>query len=172
MSIRAVDIPDESLLRRYRESGDYADCYTTTIGRSVTHAEFVTAFYTTWLFKLERWILSWAVDKPSTDEDAARVAAGASEHFAAWHVEARVQDQLLVCDFQGATRSWFGLTRQAASTRLYFGSAIVRRVHSSTGRRTLTWPFRALLGFHWLYSRALLAAARRRLAARPARVAS
>ena len=83
MSIRASDIPDESLLRRYRESGDYADCYTTSVAGSVTHAEFVTAFYTTWLFKLERWILTWAVGKPSTDVDAARVATGASDRFAA-----------------------------------------------------------------------------------------
>jgi hypothetical protein len=171
MSIRVGDIPDESLLRGYRESGDYADCYTTTVGCSVTHAEFVTAFYTTWLFKLERWILSWAVDKPSTDEDAARVAAGTSERFAAWYVEARAQDQLLMCDFRGATRSWFGLVRQTASTRLYFGSAIVRRASPRSGRRELAWQFHALLGFHRLYSRALLAAARRRLAARPASVA-
>ena len=172
MPVRVGDIPDESLLRRYVESGDYADCYTTILASNVTHAQFVTAFYTTWLFKLERWILSWAVDRPSTDADAARVARGTSERFSGWSVEARAHDQMLMCDFRGTTRSWFMVARESASsTRLYFGSAVIARVEADTTRRRLTWPFRALMGFHRLYSRALLATAARRLVANPASVA-
>jgi hypothetical protein len=46
-------------------------------------------------------------------------------------------------------------------TRLYFGSAVVTR----TGQRRKAARFRALLGFHRGYSRALLAAAKSRLTA-------
>lgn len=48
MPVRVGDMPDESLLRRYLESGDYADCYTTSVAGDVTHAQFVTAFHTAW----------------------------------------------------------------------------------------------------------------------------
>ena len=66
----------------------------------------MTAFYTTWLFRLERWILRLAVARPSTDEEAHQLARGEREAFAAWSVEARAPDQLLMCDFTGRTRSW------------------------------------------------------------------
>ena len=55
----------------------------------------------------------------------------------------------------------------AASTRLYFGSGIVPRVDRVTGEKRMGWGYRLLLGFHRLYSRALLAAARTRLARSP-----
>ena len=47
----------------------------------------------------------------------------------------------------------------AASDALYFGSAIVPRQRGGLG-----WQYAALVGFHKLYSRLLLAAAARRLA--------
>ena len=47
-------------------------------------------------------------------------------------------------------------------TRLYFGSAVVART-ADDGHPRLGFSFRALLGFHRRYSRALLAAARTRL---------
>ncbi len=48
-------------------------------------------------------------------------------------------------------------------TRLYFGSAVVPKRDSKTGEPRLGTGFRALLGFHQLYSVALLRAARRAL---------
>jgi hypothetical protein len=36
----------------------------------VTLAEYVNAFYTTRVFRLERIILKWAVSRPSTDAQA------------------------------------------------------------------------------------------------------
>jgi hypothetical protein len=164
-SIQPHPLPDGALLRRYVGGEDYADCYATLIDRAVSHEEFVRAFYTTWVFKLERSILRWVVAKPSSDADAAALAAGARETFAAWRVEARAPDQLLMCDFLGNTRSWLMTARESeASTRLYFGSAVVARTDRSTGKRALGPSFRALLGFHKVYSRVLLSAARSRLA--------
>ncbi len=64
------------------------------------------AFYTTWIFKLERAILKWAVSRASTDLDAKRLAEGEIDRFSAWSVEDRNDNQLLMSDFQGRTRSW------------------------------------------------------------------
>ena len=134
----------------------------TEIHGSVSHQQFVTAFYTTTLFKLERVILKWAVSRPSTDADAQQLASGTIDAFAAWHVEKRSENQLLMCDLHGRTRSWLMVaplkTDRGQVTRLYFGSAVVPVKSASTGTPAIGVGFRALLGFHKLYSRALLSA--------------
>ena len=48
-------------------------------------------------------------------------------------------------------------------TRLYFGSAVVPVDDARTGRRRIGTVFVLLLGFHRVYSRVLLWAARARL---------
>jgi len=131
----------------------------TEIPISVSHAQYVNAFYTTPLFKLERFILTWTVSKPSTDAQAKQLANGLTDKFAAWTVEARAENQLLMCDFANRTRSWFMIAPLEKSTRLYFGSAVVPR----TGKSTLEFGYRSLIGFHKMYSVALLYAARARL---------
>ncbi len=160
-------LPPFSLLARYANGGGYADCYATELPGSFSQAEYVAAFYTTWLFKLERAILKWLVSKPSSDDEAAQLARGERDRFAAWSVEASAPNQLLMRDFLGNTRSWLMIepTHDGGVTRLYFGSAIVPRTDRKTGRRRMTLGFRLLLGFHKGYSRALLRAARSRLAA-------
>ena len=52
--IRSCELPSNALLNRYLASGAYADCYVTEVTRRVSHAEYVEAFYTTAVFKLER----------------------------------------------------------------------------------------------------------------------
>jgi hypothetical protein len=166
--VTAARLPAHALLAAYGRDGGYADCYVTELPRVVTHAEYVEAFYTTWLFKLERLILAWLVKRPSTDTEARLLALGGRDAFAAWSVEGRAGNQLLMCDFQSRTRSWLMLEPGPSSTRLYFGSGIVPHVDRETGKKRMGPGFRALLGFHKLYSRALLAAARARLARAPA----
>ena len=163
MSIERLPLPDHALHARYARDQAYADCYSTVITRRVTHAQFVEAFYTTWLFKLERWILARAVRKPSSDGEAGQISRGEIVHFAAWTQEARAPDQLLMCDFLGATRSWFMVAPEGTGTRLYFGSVVTSRENPRTGQRELGRNYRLLMGFHKLYSRALLGAARARL---------
>jgi hypothetical protein len=161
--IRKEPLPDHALHAGYARQGSYADCYSTDIDRQVGLAGFVAAFYTTWLFKLERAILALLVNKPSTDEQAAAIARGQRQDFAAWTEEARAGDQLLMCDFQGNTRSWFMVAPVGGVTRLYFGSVVVRRRDPATGQLAMGRGFSLLLGFHKLYSRALLRAAHARL---------
>lgn len=114
---------------------------------------------------------------PSTDAEARAVAIGEAPfdrlgakgcdtaRFAAWTVEARSECQLVMCDYQGRTRSWFMVLRQAqdgreGGTRVYFGTAIA----AGRGGR-IPFAFRLLMPFHHLYSRALLWSAVRRLRA-------
>jgi hypothetical protein len=154
--IARPDLPQEALLRKDRNAGAYTDCYATEIPVRVSHAAYVEAFYTTWVFKLERLLLKWLVAKPSTDDDARRLSRGELDAFAAWTVEARARDQILLTDFLGRTKSWLMIAPAGDSaTRLYFGSAVMR----------MSSPYTTLLGFHKLYSRILLAAAKSRLLA-------
>ena len=165
-SVTRCEIPPNTLLASYVRAGTYADCYVTEVERPVSHSEYVEAFYMTALFKVERLILRWLVARPSSDLDAKRLAVAGVETFAAWKVESRAKDQLLLADFSGRTRSWLMVSPSEtddAGTRLYFGSAVVPLLRAGSEQGTLGWSFTSLLGFHKLYSRALLLAARRRL---------
>src|SRR3569833_1313471 len=126
-SVRACSLPEAALLSKYMQAGAYTDCLTTEIAKPVSHAAYVEAFYTSRVFKLERFLLTWLVSKPSTDAQARDLASGASDTFAAWRVEERTANQLLVCDFLGYTRSWLmiGPPGDEGVTRLYFGTAVV-----------------------------------------------
>ena len=162
-AIKTCELPPEALLNKYRYDGAYSDCYSVDIARCVSHVEFVEAFYTTWLFKIERRLLKWFVAKPSTDSEVAQLAVGGSDSFSAWRVEARATNQLLLSDFQGRTRSWLMVENHGAITHLYFGSAVVPVQNKKQRQPSLGFTFNVLLGFHQLYSRALLSAARSRL---------
>jgi hypothetical protein len=171
--IQTCKLPPGALLGRYLGGGAFADCYVTEIASPVTHAEYVSAFYTTPVFKLERLILEWLVSRPSTDTQALQLATGTLDEFAAWSVESRSTDQLLLSDFRGRTRSWLMIEKAgvdgASGTRLYFGSAVVPAIDRKSDRALLGFTDRALLGFHKLYSRVLLQAAHRQLMHRSAR---
>ena len=163
-SIRACPLPEGALLLKYAQAGAYTDCFTTDMARPAAHAAYVEAFYTSGVFKLERFLLAWLLSKPSTDEQARDLASGAADSFAAWRVEARSPNQLLVCDFLGYTRSWLMSDQpDNGGARLYFGTAVVPASKRVSGQATWTFSFKALLGFHKLYSCALLRAARWRL---------
>lgn len=166
-TIQACELPAHALLRKYLLGGAYADCYVTDISRPVSHSEYVEAFYTTAVFKVERRLLAWFAAKPSTDLQARDLASGETSSFAAWRVEARSADQLLLSDFQGRTRSWLmcppAANSASAGTRVYFGSAVVPMTSARSGEARMGMVFSALLGFHKLYSRVLLRAAASRL---------
>lgn len=159
-AIEIRPLPEHSLLTAYAAAGCYTDCYCAEVEGSVSCADFVEAFYTTPLFKTERLILKLAVASPSTDVQARQIAEGTIDRFAAWQLEARTDQQLLMCDIFGSTRSWFMVEPVTGGTsprtRLYFGSSVTK---TAMNRRTFRW----LTGFHVLYSKALLTSARRRI---------
>lgn len=158
-------LPYGALLQRYQDKGAYTDCYRIEIAAPVCFADYVAAFYTTPLFKLERLILASLIARPSTDHEARDLAEGKLATFAAWDVECRESNQILLCDYQGRTRSWLmtAASGDGATTGLYFGSAVVPSAGRGSGRRKMGSGFSFLRGFHKLYSRMLLRAAYRRL---------
>jgi hypothetical protein len=166
-SVESCVLPHNALLARYAGDGNYVDCYASDIGAAISHVDYVFAFYTTPLFKLERAILRWAVSKPSTDAQAKRLAEGETDRFAAWFVESRSENQILLADYRGRTRSWLMseplLGGGAPGTRLYFGSAVIAVRHAKSAKPSLGPAFRALLAFHKIYSKALLYSAQSRL---------
>ena len=166
MTITACTLPAHALLVRYSEQGAYTDCFSTELPHAVSFERYVSAFYNSLPFKLERMILKLAMGLPSSDAQASELALGQRDRFAAWKVEARADQQLLLTDVLGSTRSWLMLESVDAPsprTRLYFGSAVIARRNARTGETSMGTSYRLLLGFHKLYSRILLSAARRRL---------
>jgi len=167
-TVQACELPPQALLRRYLEQGAYADCYMVDVDHPVSQAEYVEAFYTTRVFKLERLLLAWFASRPSTDRQVRDLANERLNAFAAWNVEARVGGQLLMSDMHQRTRSWLMCAPvaggTAGGTRLYFGSAVVPiKVARPGAAPQMGFGFRALLGFHKLYSKVLLRAAASRL---------
>lgn len=161
LSVKPCDIPDHAFLRAYAAEGAYADCYVTDIHMPVSQTQYIQAFYTTPLFRLERLILTLAVSRPSTDEDVQALAQGSTGRFSAWDVEKRDEAQLLLRDFMGRTRSWLMAKRENdATTRLYFGSAVVPKLKARPYDSHHRPP---LLAFHRLYSVFLLSSATSRL---------
>ncbi len=169
-SIHAGELPDGALLEQYAHTGAYTDCYWIDIPRQVSLAAYVSAFYTSPLFKVERRLLALIAGKHATDTDVRELALGQRQNFSAWSVEERTGDQLLLHDFLGRTRSWLMVRVPEAaasrSTRLYFGSAVVPNSFSPAGKPTFGVAFHALYRFHCLYSKALLRAAHCRLTSR------
>ena len=151
-------LPAGALLERYRIEGGHVDCYTAEVPFAVDLSSLITAFYTSGAFRPERWLLGALLGKRANDRDVAALAAGTVQRFSAWSVEDRREDEILLCDFQGKTRSWLKVLPIPGGTRLHFGSAVV-----PTKSRTDKAAFSLLLGFHRLYSRILLRGAVRRL---------
>lgn len=145
----------------------YTDCYTAETSVPVQLAEYIEAFYTSPIFKIERWILSVLLAKRSSDSHARELGLGNRESFSAWHVEDRDAKQILLSDFRGQTRSWLMVEslRETKSTRLYFGSAVIFPTRASGQTTGPSLAFRMLLGFHKIYSKALLSSALRALPA-------
>lgn len=111
--------------------------------------------------------------RPSTDQDAKDQAAGKKDTFAVWKVTHRSPEQLLLKAQIGRTSSWLMAAPEPSSkgqkTTLYFGSAIAGRINQETGRQQFSLAFAAMLGLHDVYSRLLLQAAAKKLAAQRAR---
>lgn len=166
-SIEKSAIPTNSLLASYTGEG-YADSYCTELPGHISMEDYVFNFYTTTLFKLERFILTWSVLRPSNDNQAKELARGQTIKFAAWTVENRKGNELLMCDMLSRTRSWLMVkhsgTKEQPRTQLYFGTAVVPAAKLTTGRSSIGLFFIALLPFHKIYSVLLLYFAKQKIA--------
>jgi hypothetical protein len=165
LAITRESVPEDALLRTFRGGahperwGRYADCFAVSVDRDVTLAQFVFAFYTSPLFRIERGLLRLLINAPSSRADARAIADGTSDKFAAWYVGQRTEMQLLMCDRYERTRSWFRVEPERGGTRLRFGSAVAAKRGEKTDVPRRPAAFSLLLSFHVLYSQALLRAA-------------
>jgi hypothetical protein len=168
-SVTPQPVPEDSLLKTYRGGvhperwGRYGDCFCVSVAGVVSLADFVFAFYTSPVFRLERLLLGLA-GAPANDADALALAQGASAAFSMWYVGQRTADQLLMCDRYERTRSWFrAASPDGDRTLLQFGSAVAAASASPAQARGRGSVFRLLLVFHIVYSQLLLSAARSRV---------
>jgi hypothetical protein len=156
--VQEGELPSGALLEIYRVDGGHVDCFVADVPGVVALADLITAFYCSGAFLPERWLLGAVLGKRADDADVARLAAGQTERFSAWTVEGRRGDEILLCDYQGKTRSWLKVATIQGGTRLYFGSAVV-----PAKNRTDKAAFTLLLGVHRWYSLTLLRGAVRQL---------
>ena len=159
MIARACPVPQDGLLQAYVGQGaTYTDCFEVMSPLAVSLPEFIEAFYTTWLFRLERFVLQIILRRRIKNAEVSALAQG-GDTFAAWTVEARGEGQVLLCDFAGRTRSYLAISaKDGGVTRLLFGSAVVAQKGQLLGR-----GMQMLLPAHRLYSRLLLRLAVRKL---------
>ena len=159
-------LPTQSLLHKYPAHEAVVDCYQLTVSDSYSHQQFISAFYSSWLFNIERFILRLVVNKPSSPQQLQHLVCGTGDKFAVWHVEQRSDNQLLLCDDFGHTRSWLMIEAGLDSdlqpiTTLYFGSAVIIKKYPVNNKYPLS--FRLLGRFHHWYSIALLRAGKNRM---------
>lgn len=153
MSVQPYSLPSDAFLNRYQEQGSYTDCFSVLAQRGINLRELMAAFYTTPLFRSERLILS-VMGIKNSDQQLQDMIDGESDAFAAWAVEQRDKDQILLKDLHGRTCSWLMCKPESPEqTRLYFGSAVV------VSNMQRGW----LIGLHRFYSVRLLTAAYKRL---------
>jgi len=85
LHIRNEECPPDALLRTYRGGahperwGGYGDCFSVSIDRVVALADFVTAFYTSPLFRVERFLLRLILGVRSSDADAHALGIGSAK---------------------------------------------------------------------------------------------
>lgn len=160
------NVARDSLLATYRGGvrperwGLYQDCFSVPVDRVVSLSEFVYEFYSSPVFRLERWLLGLLLGAKASEADLRALAAGFSKEFSVWRVADRTVTQLLLCDRFERTRSWLRvLPLGGGRTLLQFGSAVAARRDPGNGKLKLGTFISSLLWFHALYSRMLLWAA-------------
>ncbi|MEP3637922.1 MAG: hypothetical protein ABJN14_11745 [Paracoccaceae bacterium] len=155
-------VPENRLISPFKVAeAHHTDAFCFEFAGQVDLADFVAAFYTTWLFKLERVVLHVFAKAPTSDAQAQELAEGESDTFAVWCVEGREPTEILLGERSGRTKSWLAVEPMGETTRLWFGSIVVPVERK--GKLTLGPVFDSLLGAHKVYSRLLLMAAAARL---------
>ncbi len=167
MSVMVGRIPEAAFLKTYEyKAGCYVDCYYLDVPESVSLPDYVYAFFTSPVFRIERAMLRLFASSQSSDCDVKELATNKGDRLAGWRAMARDDTQMILAVGEGPIRTWFMCGKPEAAfegTRLYFGSAVLPTKQSDTGKPEMGRMFRYLLGFHKIYSRVLLRSAKRKL---------
>ncbi|MEL6530653.1 MAG: hypothetical protein AAFQ27_11875 [Pseudomonadota bacterium] len=144
--IESIPVPPDSLLAQFGAPSAYRDCFRCEVPETVSLTQFIERFYCSTAFRPERIVLG-LIGKGASNADAAAVARGTTDRFAAWTVVERHEDQILLQDFRQSTASWLAVQPHEASTTLLFGSWVGEPEGAIV---------KALMPFHQWYSRVLL----------------
>ena len=159
MTITACSLPENAFLKSYASRpGHYTDCFETDVAFDVSLKDFIEAFFTSPILRLERRLLGLA-GMPSKHQDALSLADGTGHKIAGWEIEQRDENQLLLTIFQNGIRTWLMVSPIESGTKLLFGSAVIPKYTDSETPK-VGGVMRALTGFHLLYSRIVLSAAK------------
>ncbi|MEL7396055.1 MAG: hypothetical protein AAFN44_06750 [Pseudomonadota bacterium] len=158
--ITQIPAPDDSFLHALAcQTGAYADCFEATVACDIPQSDafqrFVFAFFDSPVFRVERAILRLAGKAPKDRSDPKALALGETDAFAAWRVERRADNEILLVVLNTPIRTWLSLQKEGSVARLRFGSAILPQ----EGKDIPHWAFRVTLPAHVVYSRLLLRAA-------------
>ena len=165
MGVRKTQPPDGSLLHSFTAlPGAHVDCYHADVDRRLDLTAYITTFFDTSVFRLERRILALAGQQYATTEDVNMLANDQCEHFATWQVEQRTDDELLMGVRGQPIKTWlFTRENETGGAALYFGSAVIPEDTGTGGTPRISAIIRALTPLHKLYSRILLMLAARAL---------
>ena len=167
IKVRRSVIPPLALVGSYvGQCGTKVDCYRVQVPGQVLLEEFVGSFYRGHLFRFERWVIKTFIGRGSSEAQIEDLLAGKSSIFSAWTQTERCQDQLVMCDYQHRTCSWFmvqkvmkkevGDVDEAEGTWLYFGT-VLKPTDYAGRAEWLSYPiFTIFLPVHDIYSRLLL----------------
>ena len=160
--VHTSDIPSPSLVdTHYSKSSERIDCYRIFVENSTNLESFVGCFYRGRLFRIERALISLVTGHKSSHAQLDELLSKKTKIFSAWTECQRNENQLIMCDYQGRTCSWFMVEPHKNGTYLYFGT-VLKRTNYFPRFEWLSKPiFTLLLPVHGLYSRLLLSAAAR-----------
>ena len=113
-----IPFPPGALLAAYEgQPGTYTDCYFIDVAGEPDFERYVAVFFDTWLFRIERSILTAAGKGPATREHVLALATGQADHVATWETEARTEDQLLLTAADGVIRTWLQIAPSGDAAR-------------------------------------------------------
>lgn len=162
MTVSEVELPKATLIANQAELGFFTDCFCTEIFGQFELSDYITAFYTSPIFRIERFLLRLAPKGRSTDQDVAALAAGQAKQLAIWTEEFRRSDEVLMN--AGKTKSWLHLKSTDQGSTLYFGTVVLpEKPKNADESPRMGKGFELFMGLHRLYSRVLLRSAARNL---------
>jgi hypothetical protein len=158
-----MQFPDGSVIAEQAAlDGYYTDCFSIDKDSAVTLADFITAFYKTPLFRLERLLLKVTPKGGMSDADVDALARSKGDSISMWQVEQRREAEILLS--AGRTKSWLMVSPHNGGTRLFFGTVVVPEPPKRAGQAPRLGPvFDSLMGAHKVYSRLLLGSAAQKL---------
>ncbi len=145
--VRAVAVPEGSLLAGFGGPDDYRDAFCREVPGTVSLEQLIERFYCSAVFRPERLVLG-LLGRGASNADARVLARGEADGIAVWQVVGRSDTEVLLESKDTGTASWLAVEPCAAGTKLLFGSWVGNLNDSG-------WRF--MLHPHRWYSRVLLA---------------